>query len=253
MLAGTQTLIFTATNVFLDLLSSPRSSNYYLRLRDEVDSTLRTSHEWESQTALAKLHRIDSSIRESLRRSPILTRTGMREVVKKDGVRFPNGQMVPRGAWLAAPAVAIHYDERFFPDPEKYAPFRFTPRTAQEPAPTATAQTIATESQPPDPKPRGLSTNLSTASPTFLGFGYGRHSWYISVDVFPRQNIADRLIDVLSPGRWFVALQLKLLVAYVVSRYDIEALEQRPLHRIVGSHFVPPSVDIKVRRRRACP
>lgn len=185
MLAGTQTLIFTATNTFLDLLSSPPSSNYYLRLREEVDSILTTDHEWGSQTSLAKLHRIDSSIRESLRRSPILTRTGMREVVKKDGVRFPNGQTVPKGAWLATPAVTIHYDERFYPDPEKYDPFRFTPHPTQDTEaidPTANTQTIAEShhiTTPPDPKHRGLSTSLSTATPTFLGFGYGRHSWYV--------------------------------------------------------------------------
>lgn len=186
MLAGTQTLIFTATNVFLDLLSSHPSSNYYLRLREEVDSILTADHKWESQACLAKLHRIDSSIRESLRRSPILTRTGMREVVKKDGVRLPNGQTAPKGAWLATPAVAIHFDERFYPDPERYDPFRFTPHTARYTGsidPAANTQTIATESQqvipPSDPKHRGLSTSLSTATPTFLGFGYGRHSWYV--------------------------------------------------------------------------
>lgn len=52
-----------------------------------------------------------------------------------------------------------------------------------------------------------------------------------------------------SPGRWFVALQLKLLVAYVVSHYDIERLDCRPLNRIIGTHIVPKPVTVKVRRR----
>ena len=184
MLGGIQTSIFTATNVFLDLLGSPPSSNYFAHLRAEIDSVLTNDQDWESQAAIAKLHRTDSAIRESLRRSPILTRTGMREVVKKDGVTFPNGEIVPKGAWLAIPAVAIHYDERFYPSPEKYDPFRFAPGGAkgiEAVDPTATTPK-SPESEPvsaQEPKQRILPTSLSSASPTFLGFGYGRHSWYV--------------------------------------------------------------------------
>lgn len=243
----------TATNVLLDLLGSPPSSNYYLRLREEIDSVLTSDREWESLASLAKLHRTDSAIRESLRRSPIITRTGMREVLKKDGIQFPNGEVVPQGAWLAIPAVAIHYDERFYPSPETYDPFRFAPATAKntEMVDPATSMLQAAESDAArlqEPK-QGLTTSLSSASPTFLGFGYGRHSWYgpLSSPCTPK-NCSELII--VSPGRWFVSLQLKLLIAYIISHYDIEPLATRPLHRIIGSHFVPPSITIKVRRRK---
>ena len=237
MLGGIQTSIFTATNVFLDLLSSPPSSNYYLRLREEIESVF-TSDDWESQKAIAKLVCTDSTIRESLRMSPILTRTGMREVVKKGGVQFPNGQTVPKGAWLAMPAVAIHYDEKFYPEPETYKPFRFVPDAPKAAVDTAL---LEVEDSPKESQYKVLSTSLSSASPTFLGFGYGRHSWYVlELDLY--------LANYFSPGRWFVALQLKLLVAYIISHYDIERIEQRPMHRIIGSHFVPPAISVKVRR-----
>ena len=184
MLGGIQTSIFTATNVFLDILSSSPSSNYFLRLREEIDSTLTADGEWENSTSVAKLHRTDSSIRESLRMSPILTRTGMREVVKKDGVQFPNGQTVPKGAWLAIPAVAIHYDESFYPNPEKYDPFRFAPDNAKDIAMVdPTAETLKTAENdaivPKESQYKVLSTSISSASPTFLAFGYGRHSWCV--------------------------------------------------------------------------
>ena len=188
MLGGIQTSILTATTVFLDLLASPPSLNYYAQLREEIDSVLTNDQEWESQASIAKLHRLDSAIRESLRQSPILTRTGMREVVKKDGVQFPNGQIVPKGAWLAIPAVAIHYDERFYSSPEKYDPFRFVPDGAKGIEETVDPTTTIPKSAESDPvsssqetKQRILSTNLSSASPTFLGFGYGRHSWYVTI------------------------------------------------------------------------
>ena len=100
----------------------------------------------------------------------------MREVVQRGGVRFPGGEIVPQGAWVSIPAAAIHYDERSYPDPEKYDPFLFTPDRAKDAETVDPGTPKIAES---DPKHRGLSTSLSTASPIFLGFGYGRHSWYV--------------------------------------------------------------------------
>ena len=207
MLGGIQASIVTTTNVFIDLLGSPTSSNYYVHLREEIESVLSNDLEWSSQTSIAKLHRTDSAIRESLRRSPILTRTGMREVVKKDGVQFPNGETIPKGAWLAAPAVAIHFDERFYPNPEKYDPFRFVPdglKGTDTVDPTATTPMLA-ESDPVSPqglKQRIMSTSLSSASPTFLGFGYGRHSWYVAISRTLHLPSRELTIVVLVAGLW---------------------------------------------------
>lgn len=54
-----------------------------------------------------------------------------------------------------------------------------------------------------------------------------------------------------SPGRWFVAHQMKILLAYVVTHYDIEPLDHRPLNRVIGDSVIPPqNVSIKVRRRK---
>lgn len=53
-----------------------------------------------------------------------------------------------------------------------------------------------------------------------------------------------------SPGRWFVAHQLKLLLAYVALNYDVQPLEKRPLNRIFGDSIVPSQkATISVRRR----
>ena len=149
-----------------------------MRLREEIESAL-TADGWESQTFVSKLHFTDSSIRESLRMSPILTRTGMREVVKKGGVQFPNGQTVPQGAWLAIPAVAIHYDESFYPNSQQYDPFRFAPAKSSSVANGLQPVEGAKESQY-----RVLSTSISSASPTFLAFGYGRHSWCVLLYIY---------------------------------------------------------------------
>ena len=56
-----------------------------------------------------------------------------------------------------------------------------------------------------------------------------------------------------SPGRWFAALQLKLMLAYIVSHYDIQPLKHRPLNRNLGQNIIPPlSGTINVKRRKGC-
>ena len=76
----------TATNVFLDLLSSAEEDDYYGRLREESSAVFTSNEEWGSQASVGKLTHIDSTIRESLRRSPVITKSGLREVVKREGL-----------------------------------------------------------------------------------------------------------------------------------------------------------------------
>ena len=58
-------------------------------------------------------------------------------------------------------------------------------------------------------------------------------------------------LTTASPGRWFVAHQLKLLLAYIALNYDMQPLESRPPNRIFGDSIVPSSTaTISVRRRK---
>ena len=181
MLGGIHTSIMTINNVLLDLLSSPSDLAYYSRLRQEADTVFAKSEDWENQASLGKLIHIDSSIRESLRRNPVMTKNILRQVIRKDGLEMPNGQKIPRGARLAVPTVRVHYDERFYPNAQLYEPFRYVPNTAKDSAEVgpATDSKNLEEGDPTTSKQR-KHQGLSTASETFLAFGYGRHSWYVS-------------------------------------------------------------------------
>ncbi|KAL6716503.1 hypothetical protein ACLMJK_006070 [Lecanora helva] len=218
MLGGIHTSILTTVNVLLDLLSSPAEFAYYDRLREEVDNVFGSQQDWEAHASLAKLVRADSAIRESLRMNPVIAKTGFREVVEKNGLDLPEGQKVPRGAWLAIPSVGVHYDEKFYPRAGRYEPFRFVPKVTKDPVEYESTVSRQRKHQ-----------GLASASEIYLAFGFGRHS---------------------CPGRWFVALELKLLLAYIVSHYDFEPLEYRPRNRTFGGHLIPPSVTVKVRRRK---
>lgn len=182
MLGAIHTTIMTATNTFLDILSSPPEFEYFDKLREEAAAVFKTEQDWLDSSSLGKLTCTDSSIRESLRKNPVLTRVVLREVVPKEGLDTPDGHHLPQGTWVGAPAVSLHHDERFYPKPHVYDPFRFA-----EKAPT---KATANDSSLPDGKDSESGTTsataskygqqrLSTTSDTYLAFGYGRHSWCV--------------------------------------------------------------------------
>ncbi|KAJ6026922.1 uncharacterized protein N7446_004475 [Penicillium canescens] len=211
----------TATNMLIDVLSSDLNLHYYRTLRSEAESVFPTTDHWARPASLLQLRHMDSTIRESLRRSPILVRGLWREVMPKDGVTLPNGQRLPQGAWLGVPVPGIHNDERYYHEPEVYAPFRFVPSSLQDRNVAKGDDTNAENCKP---------AILTMTSDTFLPFGYARHS---------------------CPGRWFASHHLKLVLAYIVVHYDIQPLQERPLNHIWGEHPVPsPNTLIKVRRRK---
>ena len=68
--------------------------------------------------------------------------------------------------------VGIHHDERFYPDHEKYEPFRFA-KASKESSSDGETEDTQTEKTAQHRTLQGLST----ASDSYLAFGYGRHSW----------------------------------------------------------------------------
>ena len=70
--------------------------------------------------------------------------------------------------------MGIHHDERFYPDPRKYEPFRFA-EAAKETSSNGERDDTQTEKASQHRKLQGLAT----ASDSFLAFGYGRHSWWV--------------------------------------------------------------------------
>ena len=157
----------TTTNVFLDLLSSPSVHEHFNVLRSEAATVFQTNQDWDDPSLLQKLVFADSTIRESLRKNPVLTRALMREVICKEGLDLPDGHHIPQGAWLGVPTTPLHHDERFYSKPESYDPFRFVER-AVKPETEDKAKT--------EHKTRKLQ-GLSTTTDTFVAFGHGRHSW----------------------------------------------------------------------------
>jgi hypothetical protein len=56
--------------------------------------------------------------------------------------------------------------------------------------------------------------------------------------------------SLYSPGRFFAAQQLKLLLAHVAMNYEIQPIATRPANSwFVGSSGPPLDITIKIRRR----
>lgn len=171
-LGAVHTTIMTATNVFLDLLSSPPESCYYESLREESIAAFKTQGEWEDLASLSRLSYTDSAIRESLRLNLPAARGAMRKVIHKDGLTLPGGHHLPQNAWVGASVVGVNTDDRYYKEPNQYEPFRF-----------ARARTELASLQATDPKNASTARQelngayLATTADTFMSFGYGRHSW----------------------------------------------------------------------------
>ncbi|KAE8160839.1 cytochrome P450 [Aspergillus tamarii] len=147
-------LIAMTENFFLDLLSSDPDRRYYSTLRQEAEFAFRNRD--KSQLISQSMPHMESTIRESLRLSPLSDRMLSRRVVQKGGITLPDGQFLPRGSWLAVAAVGVHRDEQTYQNPDEYRPFRFL--------------SIDTETQ------ESKTMLVPVTSEKFLAFGHGRHS-----------------------------------------------------------------------------
>lgn len=73
------------------------------------------------------------------------------------------------------------------------------------------------------------NTSILTTSGVFLPFGHGRHA---------------------CPGRLSIAVEIKLMLAYMAMKYDIEPVTIRPSNRWLEDIRLPPvKATIRVKRR----
>lgn len=213
------TTAFAITHMVLDLVGSggKQGPSVIAELRQEIGEVLAThgdEGEWNKR-ALARLEKLDSTFRESQRVNTVLTVGPLRIVSAKDGVKTPSGVHVPKGYQVGIPAYSIHFDETIWgSDAGDFKPFRFSEKRSD-------AQTSQNHLQ-------RARQAWATTSPEYLSFGAGKNS---------------------CPGRFFAAGLLKVLMADILLKYDLEFQDQRPSNIWFGTNHLPPT-DAKIRIRR---
>jgi hypothetical protein len=141
---------------------------------------------------------------------------------------FSNGVHVPKGTSLAAPAIATHEDEENYDEPFTFNPWRFSSIRGTE-GENAKHQFVNTN---PEVSWRNAFRVIQSRliGIKFLSFGHGKHAWLV---LFP-SFFHDISLLHRSPGRFFAANELKLMLAHLVVNYDVQFEN--------SSHIRPPNV-----------
>ncbi|KAF8716351.1 hypothetical protein AX14_012380 [Amanita brunnescens Koide BX004] len=198
--------IHTTAQAFLNVLFNLAIHPEYVKsMREEVEAVI--NEEGWTKSAIGKLTKVDSFLRESQR----LSGNGLfsvRRKVRRD-ITFSNETTVPAGG---IPHRSVHCDPENHSDPEVFDGFRYAKTRDKE----------------------GESTKhgMATLTPEFLTFGHGRHACPGLFSLQARSNrfhvpkkddrqaASDSSTIIFGPerrarpGRFSAAVEIKMMLAY---------------------------------------
>lgn len=209
VLALTSMFIFAIGWVFfhalLDIHNSPDRDKWVIGIEEECLRVAGEHHGLASREAIESLHRLDSAVRESMRVSDVMVHILPLDVISSSIDLGNDLQITPQsGMRTVFPAQMIHNDKDWYPDPERFDAFRFSREFEQ-------STHVGTHANKRE--------TMTTITPHYLPFGYGRHS---------------------CPGRWYVAHMVKQALAYVFLEYDVKITKRPPRKRTAMLNFMLP-------------
>jgi cytochrome P450 len=221
--AATHTTSMTGLGIILDLLSSDPALGYLEGIREEAARVLKEEGGHWTKNGLARLFRLDSAIRESMRVSNFARTLVERKVVAAEGITHKEeGWHVPYGRHFTLNLHGIHHDNELYENADTYDAFRYS-------RPRETFEAKSQDEKGSEEVLKLKQLGMVTTGDAHLPFGHGRHA---------------------CPGRFFVAHELKMALAYLFLNYDVKRLPERPKMSWVGAISVPPFQScIEVRRR----
>ena len=211
--ASIHTSDYALTQTIIELAWSKQE--YLSQLRAEIETCLaETNNQW-TKRAVAKMVKLDSSLRESSRLNSFQPAGLGRVVMSPHGVKTPSSGevIIPQGASVVVPAYNAHRDPTVYPDPETFHPFRFVDQGSSEKG------------------VKSASSSYVNTGCDYLAFGSGKYA---------------------CTGRFFAAVELKVMLAYIILNYDIDVQEgcRRPESRwVVWNVIMPLDATIRVRKR----
>ncbi|KAJ6585812.1 cytochrome P450 [Mycena capillaripes] len=173
------------THALFDLAANPQHT---VPLREEAEKAVGELG-W-TREAINKMPRIDSFLRESQRMHDNGPVTLLRKVMDPAGFKLSDGTLLPFGSMLGVASRVEHFNPARYDDPMTFDPFRFS-RKLEERA----ARGVDEDAEP-------FNQHMVSTSVEHLAFGLKQH---------------------VCPGRFFVAAELKTLLAHVVMNYDLRA------------------------------
>lgn len=205
-------MAYVFAHCVLDIYGSPAKEEFVSGLEAECKKVLAETGSLSQKDAVDRLYKVDSAIRESMRTSDIAVTALSRDVVCAK-IDLGNGIQIPRGVRVVFPTQPMHQDPDYHEDPLRFDAFRFSRKF---------------EGQEEDDKRSSERESLTTITPSWLAYGYGKHQ---------------------CPGRWFASQTMKQALAYLVMNYDVEIV-QKPDKRQVLLNVMIPATEAQIRIRR---
>ncbi|KAI9172702.1 Cytochrome P452 monooxygenase [Paramyrothecium foliicola] len=211
--AAIQSTAITITNALIDIAYHPDSLDIQAQLREEALRAARAEPASTrwSRASIAKLPKIDSVLTESLRLWGFVSRGVTKTVMAKEGITIPSGEHLPYRSKVGVANYGPQHDPKVYGEKSGFEFDPFRFSRSKDEGPLS-----------------GLS--FVTTGEYYMGFSHGRHA---------------------CPGRYFANHQLKLLLAQIVMRYDIEPIkESRPPNVWFNNSLGPPlGAVLRVKRR----
>nr|BBB04333.1 cytochrome P450 [Penicillium simplicissimum] len=201
---------FSVQTLLLNLFAADPALGFLEALREECQTVYTESGGVWTYDALKKLKITESAIRESLRLSPVGGIGLHRTVVNPKGISLPDYRLnLPHGTVIASPIESIHYDDDIYPHANDYNAFRFADPEAVRAILDKLSSEPNSNISTGGPRDRESKSAASTANidEAFLAFGIGKH---------------------ICPGRFFVMVEMKLILAIILVHYDVKPVKFKP-------------------------
>ncbi|KAJ9594228.1 hypothetical protein L9F63_014388 [Diploptera punctata] len=128
--AGFETSSSTMTFALYELALHPEIQN---KLREEICQVLQKHNNQVTYEAIQDMKYLDMVVSETLRKYPVLPFLD-RKSIKSQEIPAPSGEgtiTIPAGTGIYIPLLGIHYDPKYYPEPQKFNPERFTDENKQ--------------------------------------------------------------------------------------------------------------------------
>ncbi|PYH91175.1 cytochrome P450 [Aspergillus ellipticus CBS 707.79] len=203
----------TAASTLLEILKSDAEYATTTRLQAESTQVFGTDEPTWSKATAARCSLMDSTLRESLRLHTFISRHVFKKIMV-DGVKAPDGTVLPKGALTCVISRPLHTDHELISEGNKFIPFRFAPaKEIPEGIPTDSA-----------------GKKMTTITPDYLPFAYGKHA---------------------CSGRFLADVTLKMLFTHILRHFDVELSPKNPCPQpVVHREATLPPRHALIRARR---
>lgn len=139
---------------------------------------------------------------------------------------FSNGAKLEVGDWACTPLRAMLHDEQHFPDPLQFNGFRFVDR--DQLADLTSSDFGSHKSQEP--------AQLTDVNKHWHVWGTGRMAWYVNhyMTMLIYANLEH------SPGRFYAAAVMKMIVGQFILKYDCELVDKDASRWFSWRSFIYP-------------